>query len=182
MQEDAERWNERYEGRRTGDPTPPTGLRDAEVPAPGRFLDVACGLGEQTLWAARRGFRVVALDASAVAVAALRRAAGEIGVSELVDARVHDLDDGLPSDLGGAFALVVCQRFRNPELYPQLVAVAEPGGLIVVTVLSRVGVAGPAGPYHAPAGELALAVRDLDVDIVRHVEQDGEATLVARRR
>ena len=34
---------------------------------------------------------------------------------------------GLPDDLTGSCALVICQRFRDPRLYPQLVTALAPG-------------------------------------------------------
>jgi hypothetical protein len=52
---------------------------------------------------------------------------------------------------------------------------------MVVTVLSRVGHLGEAGDFHAAPGELIDAFRTLDVEILRSVEGDGEATLVGRR-
>lgn len=182
MHDDPERWNARYAGRVTGDPAMPKGLGGIELARGGRCLDVACGLGEQTLWAAVNGFEVVALDASDVAITALNSAAMSRGVRDRIETHVVDLDDGLPSDLAGSCALVICQRYRNPALYEQLVYMLEPGGVLVITVLSGVGVTGEPGPFHAPPGELVCAFRQLDVDIVRSVELDGEATLVARRR
>jgi hypothetical protein len=56
----------------------------------------------------------------------------------------------------------------------------EPGGLLVITVLSEVGAAST-GPFHAPPGDLIDGFGGLDVEILRHEEGDGEATLVARR-
>ena len=91
-------------------------------------------------------------------------------------------DEGLPSDVGSSCALVVCERFRDPNLYEHLVYMLEPGGVLVITVLSQVGLDGEAGPHHAPPGELVDAFREYDVVIERHVELDGEATLVARAR
>ena len=181
MREDAERWDARYAGVAAGLPSPPTGLDGIALPEEhGRCLDVACGLGEQSLWAAVHGFDVVALDVSPTAIGALRAAAAARGLDGRIDARVVDLDDGLPADVGGGYALVICQRFRDPRLYAALAGAATPGGLIVVTVLSQVGAHSP-GPYHAPPGELDDAFRALAVEIVRAVEEDGEATLVARR-
>lgn len=181
MRDDATDWNSRYDGREPGEPAPPNGLEALIVPAGGLCLDVACGLGEQAVWAAQNGFEVVALDASEVAVAATRRSAGLHDVAALVDARVHDLDDGLPDDVIGECDLVVCQRFRDPHLYPQLVAALAPDGVVVVTVLSVIGVDGEPGKFHAPPGDLVLAFKDFAVDIISHVEAKGEATLVARR-
>lgn len=182
MRADAERWNARYADRAPGEPSPPKGLPALELPAGGLCLDVACGLGEQAVWAALNGFDVIALDASEVAVAATRKLAADHDVADLVDVRVHDLDAGLPDDVLGECALVVCQRFREVDLYPQLAAALAPDGVLVVTVLSEVGLDEEAGPFHAPPGDLSIAFSQLDVAIVSHHEAHGEATLVARRR
>jgi 2-polyprenyl-3-methyl-5-hydroxy-6-metoxy-1,4-benzoquinol methylase len=181
VEADVERWNGRYAGRVTGDPTMPKGLGGIEL-ARGRCLDVACGLGEQSLWAALHGFDVIAIDASDIAITALNSAAVQLGVRDHIETRVLDLDAGLPAEAANSCALVICQRFRDPTLYEQLVYMLEPGGVLVITVLSSVGLGGTPGPFHAPPGELVDAFRDLDVTIERHVELDGEATLVARRR
>ncbi len=177
---DSERWDSRYSGRATGEPSPPAGLEGIALAGGGICLDVACGLGEQSLWAAGRDFEVVALDASPVAIAALRTAATRHGLADRIDARVADLDDGLPVEISGRCALVICQRFRDPRLYEALVAAAAHGGIVVVTVLSVVGAAAP-GEFHAPAGELTRVFGALDVEVLRDREAQGEATLVARR-
>jgi 2-polyprenyl-3-methyl-5-hydroxy-6-metoxy-1,4-benzoquinol methylase len=182
MHTDAERWNARYQGRGTGQPAMPKGLGGVELRRGGRCLDVACGLGEQSIWAAQQGFDVIALDASDVAITALNVAALSAGVRDRIETRIVDLDEGLPTELAGTCALVICQRFRNPVLYEQLVYMLEPGGTLVITVLSQVGLAGGAGPFHVPPGELVCAFREFDIDVVRSVELDGEATLVARTR
>ena len=181
MREDRERWDARYSDRETGAPSPPIGLDGVDVAETGLCVDVACGLGQQSLWAAANGFDVVALDVSPAAISALQRAAARHALDHRIDARVVDLDDGLPADVHGRCALVICQRFRDPRLYAALAVAAEPGGLIVVTVLSEVGAASP-GRHHAPAGELDDAFGALDVAVLRSLEANGEATLVARRR
>jgi SAM-dependent methyltransferase len=181
MHDDANRWNERYIGQATGEPSVPKGLENVSLPEGGRCLDVACGLGEQTLWAASAGYDVVSLDASDVAIEALHARAVELGLDDRIDGRVVDLDQGLPPELDGLCSIVICQRFRDPKLYPQLVAAARHGGLIVITVLSRVGLTVEPGPFHAAPGDLVSAFRDLDVRIVTSVERDGEATLVMIR-
>ncbi len=182
MHDDVDRWNARYRGRATGEPAMPKGLGGIELRRGGRCLDVACGAGEQSLWAAQQGFEVVSLDVSDVAITALNSAALTAGVRDRIDSRVVDLDDGFPMELTGAFSLVICQRFRDPDLYEQLVYALGPAGVLVITVLSSVGAEGRPGPFHAPPGDLVCTFRQLDVDILRSVEMDGEATLVAVRR
>lgn len=180
VREDAERWDLRYTGRVPGEPARPAGLEGIEVPGGGRCLDVACGLGEQSLWAAGLGFEVIALDASAVAIAALRTAGEQRGLAGRIDARVVDLDGGLPEWTSGSFDLVICQRFRDVRLYPQLAGALAPGGVLVVTVLSQVGAAEP-GPFHAPPGELGGRFATSGLEVLRDEEGDGEATFVGRR-
>lgn len=183
VRDDTERWNERYRGKLTGEPAMPKGLGGVALDRDGLCLDVACGLGGQSIWAAEQGYDVVAIDASDVAITALNSAAIRRGVRDRIDTRVVDLDDGLPIDVATRCSLVICQRFRAPELYEQFELMLRPGGVVVVTVLSQVGLDGEPGPFHAPPGELVDAFRRLeDLSIERHVELDGEATLVARRR
>jgi SAM-dependent methyltransferase len=186
---DAARWDDRYRSVAPARPSPPdalAGLDDDLIPRRGRMLDVACGLGAQAVWGAQRGLDVTAFDASAVAVDRALALATDAGVS--IRALRVDVDDlaGFDAltdlDLGGSFDLVVCQRFRDPRLYPLLVDALTPGGLLVVTVLSSVGCDTP-GPFHAPPGELASAIgTDHRLEIIRVSEGDGEASIVARRR
>lgn len=173
---DRERWDARHAvavAADAGAPAPPDALRGRTglLPAGGHALDVACGRGTVAVWLAAHGFAVDAVDVSPVALDAGRALAAREGVT--VRWMRHDLDSGLP---GGAYDLVVCQRFRDPARYPELAARLAPGGLLVVTVLSEVG-EGP-GPYRAPAGELRAAFGALEV--LHHVERDGEASVVAR--
>ena len=162
---------------------PPDALRGREhlLPSGGRALDVACGRGGVATWLAGRdvphgGFVVDAVDISGSALAAGEELARRHGVGDRVRWWRHDVDAGLPAGCAGPYAVVVCQRFRDPARYPDLVARLAVGGLLVVTVLSEVD-EGP-GPYRAPAGELLRAFGALDV--LHHVERDGEASLVAR--
>lgn len=190
MDEDRVRWDERYAARAdapTATPQAPEALALldegmlARLPAAGQALDIACGAGGQAVWLAQRGLDVLALDVSPVAIDLTDAAAREHGVENRVDARVHDLDEGLPDDVVD-LVLAVCQRFRRPDLTPQLVAALRPGGVALVTVLSVVGHVGDPGTFHAPAGELVDAFSRDDVDIVAQSEHDGVASIVVRRR
>ena len=98
----------------------------------------------------------------------------------MIDARITDLDAGLPDDPIRA-DVIVCQRFRQPTLYPSIVDRLAVGGLGVVTVLSSVGADSP-GPFHAPSGELTAAFADTAVDMLHTEEGGGTATVVFRRR
>jgi 2-polyprenyl-3-methyl-5-hydroxy-6-metoxy-1,4-benzoquinol methylase len=177
--EDRERWDRRFAAIGAAEvAAPPTGLRGAEelLPAGGRALDVACGRGATAVWLAQRGFTVEAVDVSPEALRAGAELAARGGVADRVRWHAHDLDAGLPPDVATGFAVVVCQRFRDPRLYPALAGAIAPGGLLVLSVLSRSG--GEDGPYRAGPGELPAAFGGLEV--LAHRDADGEASLLAR--
>lgn len=160
------------------DPAPPALLRAADelLPHGGRALDLACGRGTVAVWLAGRGFVVDAVDVSTVALRAGAELAARFGVADRVRWWDHDLDTGLPPDLAPGYAVVICQRFRDPRLYPVLARVLGPGGLLAVSVLSRTGAG--AGPFRADPGELLAAFGELEV--LDHREAGGEAALLAR--
>ncbi len=181
--DDAVRWDERYQDQPESPPAWPdrfAAIADV-VPADGHAMDIACGTGSTALFLASRGLNVVGLDVSSVAITAASRRATELGLDHLARFEVVDLDDGLPD--GPPLALATCHLFRDARLDDAIVERLAPGGLlaIAITVLSQVGLDGEPGPFHAPPGELVSAFREHDLQILRHVELDGEATLVARR-
>lgn len=185
MHEDGRRWDERYATTTHVEAHEPEAIKRwpelrSLLPQTGHCLDVACGLGGVTLWVASRGLEVTALDASHVAIEVLERAAARVGTADQIDARVVDLDDGLSADLND-FDLVVCQRFRDPALFPAIIDRLRIGGVAIVTVLSSVGADHP-GAFHAPPQELRTAFTDERCEILRHDEGDGIAHIVIRRR
>jgi SAM-dependent methyltransferase len=185
MDDDRIRWDDRYDGHRLAAPTSPDVLAGRSdllgaLPGSGRALDLACGVGDQSLWLAARGLSVIALDVSPVAVDLLGEAAAAAGLTDSIDARVHDTDQGLPSDVTD-LDVIVCQRFRVVALYPEMVDRLRVGGVLILTVLSAVGVDGPPGPFHAPAGELTTTFARDDVDVLFDDERDGTASIVLAR-
>jgi SAM-dependent methyltransferase len=126
-------WDERYASAdQLWSGAPNAALVDAaERHAPGRAVDVGCGEGADAVWLARRGWQVVGLDVSGVA---LERAARHAAESEVA---VHWLHAGL-LDAGlepASFDLVSAQY---PVLLKTSGSVAErilidsvaPGGLL----------------------------------------------------
>ncbi len=185
MEADRQRWDERYDGAAIASPRPPDVLDEADellamLPGDGTALDIACGAGGQSLWLAGLGYDVVALDVSPVAIELTRSAAEARDLADHIDARVVDLDSGLPSDVEDV-AIVVCQRFRGRGLYGPIVDVLRPGGIAIVSVLSAVGLDGIPGEFHAPPGELVEAFTRPDTEILHHGEAAGLASIVVRR-
>jgi SAM-dependent methyltransferase len=188
--EAGERWNERY--AQGFEPFP-------EAPAPwlvqhgdlltggGRALDVACGDGRNALYLAQRGYEVDAIDASDVAIGALRAAAVERGLA--VAPRVVDLErEPLPA---GPYDVIVTTNFLQRDLFGPMQDALAPGGLLIYETLAQAHV-DELGRSFNPAylledGELLRAFGGLEV--IDHVDgvverpggARGVGAIVARR-
>jgi SAM-dependent methyltransferase len=135
------RWSGRPNGRL---------LAEAASLTPGRALDVGCGEGADAIWLARNGWKVTAVDISAVAVTRAREAAGLAGaVVEWV--RGDALQTAFPA---GSFDLVSMQ-------YPALPKAA--GGAAVRALLDTV----------RPGGLLLAVYHDLDDEHREHMKSRG---------
>lgn len=131
-----------------------------------RVLELGCGTGEDAVWLARRGIRVLATDSSEAMLDAARRKAAAAGVEHLVTTRRLDLGaTGTSRDLNGPFEGVLsnfgalnCVPDRRP-LARALAGLVAPGGRVLVVVM------GPFCPWevawHLLHGKPATAFRRL---------------------
>lgn len=139
------------------------------LPATGRALDLACGLGGNALWLAQRGFRVSAWDLSPVAIERLGALARERGLE--LAAQLRDIAARPPEADG--FDLIVVAHFLDRTLAPRIAAALRPGGLLYYQTFSREPVSGrgPANPaYRLAPNELLDLFRGL---IVRAYRDEG---------
>ncbi|SDH42640.1 Methyltransferase domain-containing protein [Sinosporangium album] len=134
---DARHWDEMYRSRDqvfSGNPNEVLVTETNDLP-PGRALDVGCGEGADTLWLARRGWQVTAVDISEVALQ--RAAAAAVDVEGRVAWARADLTTTPPQ--AGVFDLVSIHYFpllRGPghaSLRGLLDAVAPGGTLLFAT-------------------------------------------------
>ena len=131
---DRVRWNQRYSDASFVPDWAPDVVLAQRLPElrKGRALDVACGVGANSLFLLKRGYRVHAMDMSDVALERLRRAASSEGVLEKLEIELADIrEKELEQD---TYDLIVCFRFFISDLAPRLVAALKPGG----TLLSKV--------------------------------------------
>lgn len=130
-------WDSHYRARHpTTEPrVNPQLAAAAELLPPGVALDLGCGEGGDTLWLAERGWKVTAVDISAIALERVAASASALGLSDRVVTERHDVSRSLPS---GDFDLVCASYFHTPFAIPrhQILRTASqtllPGGRLLV--------------------------------------------------
>lgn len=123
MREDRQRWNERYRQRSEPGKVSRLVTEFAGLALPGNALDIAAGQGRNSLFLARRGFRVEAVDISEKALAHMA------GRSPNLHPVCADLDifDIPPR----RYSLIVNIRFLGRRLLPQILEGLKPGGVVI---------------------------------------------------
>lgn len=128
-------WDTHYATPRAA-PRPNVRLTEAvaELP-PGAALDLGSGSGGDTLWLARRGWRVTAADISGVAIARLAERARDLGLGGRVTAERHDLAETFPDgrfDLVSAHYLHTSYAFPRDRVLRRAAHALVPGGRLLV--------------------------------------------------
>lgn len=105
------------------------------------FLELGSGQGRDTLFFARNGLHVTALDYSEVAVNTLTAKADLSGMAQFISAIRHDIREPLPfadGVFGAVFShMLFCMAITNAEaerLSKEVCRVLKPGGLNIYTV------------------------------------------------
>ena len=94
----------------------------------GRVLDVAMGNGQNALFLAKMGFAVEGVDISSDAVKTALEAARKAGVA--IKAEVADLE-GDYVIRKGAYDVIICFRYLQRSLIPQIKDGLRRGGMVV---------------------------------------------------
>jgi len=133
---DIERWERKYA---SGNPNPaftPDAILSEHahlLDGQGMALDVACGVGHNALFLARRGYDVIAVDGS---LTGLRYCSAQLATTPLpVQLVVADLDQFVPPPK--RFTLVLVVRFLSRALIPHLKRALLPGGLLIYHTFNR---------------------------------------------
>ncbi len=103
----------------------------------GRVLDFGCGLGNLSMAAAERGCDVVALDASPVAIAALRRRVSAVGLQIKAieaDLRNYAIEEKFDSVISiGLLSFLDCTTAQR--VLHMLQESVSPGGIAIINTL-----------------------------------------------
>ncbi|HUG90402.1 MAG TPA: class I SAM-dependent methyltransferase [Planctomycetaceae bacterium] len=180
--DDRRRWDAKYAGRSVPAQLAPDEWLVENVLSlpPGRALDLACGIGHNAVWLARRGWTVDAVD---ISPAGLRLAAGLAGRNKTsVNWIAADLDAFTPA--AGACDLVLVFRFLDRVRLPRLIESAlAAGGLLIYETFTTAHLARPDSHLKNPA--YALGPRELPrlfpgLKLVRYREEALDDRSVAR--
>ncbi len=134
--QDRARWDRIYRKRSQADYPPPDPLLLQFTPAapdpaeahPPRALDLAGGVGQNSLWLAEQGYVVDLMDISRVA---LRRAQAEMAMRNVRGVNLLQIDvDELALD-PGAYDLVAVFRYLKRNLYSLMKLATCAGGRVI---------------------------------------------------
>lgn len=161
---DADRWNAKYaaaEPRPTANPHALI-VEVASLWDPGRWLDIACGLGADLLHAAEHGFIAAGVDVSSVAVQAVESRAAARGL--FVDVAVLDVtSEAIPA---GPWNVISCVHYLDRPLLGRLAESLAPGGHLVAAIATRTNLETherPSARFLLEPGELSSLVPELTV-------------------
>ncbi len=159
------------------------------LPAAGRALELACGLGANAIALARTGLATQAWDISQVAVDKLNRFARDQGLSLVAEAR----DVMAEPPVADSFDVIVVSHYLERGLAPAIMAALKPGGLLFYQTFTREvteDYTGPSNPdFRLERGELLRLFAGLTPLVYREEALVGdlrrgwrnEAMLVAQR-
>jgi len=185
----SDKWDARYRGH-NGPGAPSRVLTENAylLPPRGDALDLACGMGADALFLARRGLQVSAWDLSPVALRLLQDRAGEQGLS--LSMQTRDVLARPPEP--DSFDVIVVGHFLDRGLVPAIHDALRPGGLLFYQTFIREAVSarGPSNPdYRLGPNELLSLFDGLLIRVYREEGRLGDvrqgcrdlALLVAQR-
>ncbi|BBO72379.1 SAM-dependent methyltransferase [Desulfosarcina alkanivorans] len=120
---DREKWNSRYLKQRGGLTPSSILMKFWGLASCGKALDIACGNGRNSIFLAKKGFVVDAVDISTVAT---NRLAGE---NPNIHVACLDIDSW--QIIPNRYDLIVNVRFLDRRLFPMIREGLKPGGVLI---------------------------------------------------
>lgn len=209
---DQNRWDERYlRGEHTTQEPSPLLIKANRELAPGRALDIACGVGRHAIYLAEHGWQVTAVDSSHVAIEILQHCASELSgrlrstgernarisacgteASGLltIAARVANLEKHELEIEPEGYDLICNFYYLQRDLFPPMRIGVKQGGTIVAAIHLNDG--NPNAKPHNPAfllkpGELKTLFSDWEITYYHEGPSDegghhhDTAYLIARK-
>ncbi|WP_273151139.1 class I SAM-dependent methyltransferase [Methylophaga thiooxydans] len=168
MHPDQEKWDRIYSNRPDTNPVTAEVLQHNQhlLPETGHVLDLACGLGGNSLLLAEKGLTVSCWDISPVAIRHLQQRAQAKNLG--IDAKVRDVIEQPPE--ANSVDVLVVTHFLQRDMTELLTATLRPGGLLFYQTFCRnkVSQQGPSNPdYLLKDNELLTMFAGLKVRVYR---------------
>lgn len=178
MHPDQEKWDRIYSNR--PDSTPVVAdvlqLNQHLLPETGQALDLACGLGGNSLFLAEKGLTISSWDISPVAIHHLQDRAQTKNLS--IDAEVRNVIEQPPA--ASSVDVLVVTHFLQRDMTESLMTALKPGGLLFYQTFCRdkVSQQGPSNPdYLLKDNELLTMFTGLKVRVYREESQLGSHSM-----
>ena len=189
-QKDAEKWDRKYRDQEQTCSQAAKVLFENQylLPTKGCALDVACGLGANSLILAEHGLETHAWDISKQALGQLENNAANLNINLTVEQR--DIVTKPPGP--ESFDIIVVCRFLDRSLIPQLIKAIRQDGLIFYQtfIKDKRDKFGPSKPeYRLDANELLSLFKSMQIVFYREDARIGalekgfrnEAMLIAQK-
>ena len=178
------KWDQRYSQFTGIGQDPASWLSDVSdaIPYIGRALDIAAGNGRLSLWLAKRGLDVLAVDISLVGLELARQTAEAKG--HMIETLSLDLEtQSLPE---GPFDVITCFHYWQRDIFPMIRERLRPEGVFIAEVATVPNLERhphPSLQYLAEPGELKQQCRPLQIAYYQEcwIDDHAMARVVARK-
>ena len=167
MQEDKQRWNEKYLVAPMPQETSDILKDNIHLANKGRALDIACGTGRNTHFLADKGFIVDAVDFSDYALEKIRD-----------DEKIHKIDADLDAYIfeEDAYELILKVNYLDRKMFPGIINGLKKGGIFIYETFVKTPTGedyhNPTNPdFHLDRDELPKAFGELE--ILSYEEKDA---------
>ena len=129
-----EKWNQIYRDNNREKPATSVLVEHAFLlPNSGIALDMACGLGANACFLAKRGLVTTAWDISEIAIAKLQQIALSKALS--IKAEVHEITQKSFNE--NSFDVIIISQFLDRSLSDGIISALKPGGLLFYQTFNR---------------------------------------------
>jgi tellurite methyltransferase len=180
------KWNSKYKERLNDfmEPIPNTRLKNlAPYLMGGTALDLACGLGGNSLFLSQLNYHVEAIDLSDVAVNYLQQLATEQKLS--IQPSLADLTDMNSLQLKkNSFDLVVITYYLDRALFPLVKSLIKDNGYFFMETIylsPNTDNQGVSNQYKLQPGELLEVFRDWNILYYEENQEDGRQTIFCKK-
>ena len=178
---DKDKWNTIYQSKRqnveTKKLTPAYILQEFHhlLPAKGKALDLASGLGANALFLAQHNMESHAWDISSVAIEKLQEISNSLGLA--VSTEIRDVVTYPPEE--NSFDVIVVSNFLDRQIMPDIIAALRKNGLLFYQTFTKTRVkesGPPSDKYRLGKNELLSLCNGLDTVLYRDEGLIGDTT------